>query len=229
MLDKETEEFFNIATPLGSLDALQAQAQEQMSSVCGIPLIVLLGITPTGLNASSEGELRAFYDFIHAVQEANVRPKLKVVLDFLQLNRYGKVAEEINFEFEPLWSLDAKGEAEVNKIKSETFVALADVGAIAPEEIRHAVVADPALPFNGLDPDDVPEIEDDPEEAALIGGKPPGGKAGKGSASADNKEVSGAADEARAAGMAFAASLFHAKRPGRPRGANGKFLKAEAQ
>jgi hypothetical protein len=47
-LDKETEEFFNVSTPLGTLDALQAQSQEQMSSVSGIPLIILLGITPRG-------------------------------------------------------------------------------------------------------------------------------------------------------------------------------------
>jgi hypothetical protein len=30
LLDKETEEFFNVATPLGTLDALQAQTQEHM-------------------------------------------------------------------------------------------------------------------------------------------------------------------------------------------------------
>ena len=53
LVDKETEEFFNVSTPLGTLDHLQAQAQEQLASVSHIPLIVLLGITP------SPGERRA--------------------------------------------------------------------------------------------------------------------------------------------------------------------------
>ena len=56
-LDKDTEEFFNISVPLSGIDALQAQAQEHMCSVTRIPVVKLLGIQPSGLNASSEGEL----------------------------------------------------------------------------------------------------------------------------------------------------------------------------
>ncbi len=56
VLDKDSEDFFNITTPLSTLDKLQAQAQEQMSSVSGIPLVKLLGITPTGLNACLTAE-----------------------------------------------------------------------------------------------------------------------------------------------------------------------------
>jgi hypothetical protein len=47
VLDKETEEFFNVSTPLGTLDALQAQSQRaNVDSASGIPLVILLGITP---------------------------------------------------------------------------------------------------------------------------------------------------------------------------------------
>ncbi|WP_150531532.1 anti-CBASS protein Acb1 family protein, partial [Staphylococcus aureus] len=63
------EEFFNVSTPLGTLDTLQAQTQEHMAAVSGVPLIKLLGISPAGLNASSEGEIRTFYDSIHSFQE----------------------------------------------------------------------------------------------------------------------------------------------------------------
>ena len=50
------EEFFCVATPLGTLDKLQAQAQEQMASICGIPLVKLLGVQPAGLNACLPGD-----------------------------------------------------------------------------------------------------------------------------------------------------------------------------
>ncbi|AQH01672.1 hypothetical protein A9R05_23080 [Burkholderia sp. KK1] len=60
----------NVSAPLGSLDRLQAQSLEHMAAVTGIPLIVMLGITPSGLNATSEGELRTFYAWIEAQQEA---------------------------------------------------------------------------------------------------------------------------------------------------------------
>jgi hypothetical protein len=98
VLDKDTEEFFNVSTPLGTLDALQAQSQEQMSAVSGIPLVVLLGITPKGLNASSEGEIRVFYDFIHAHQEKFFRPTLTKIINLIQLNRWGEIDPEIGFE-----------------------------------------------------------------------------------------------------------------------------------
>ena len=39
-----------------------------MASAVGIPLVVLLGISPSGLNATSEGELQVWAQFIHAAQ-----------------------------------------------------------------------------------------------------------------------------------------------------------------
>lgn len=65
LIDKDAEEFFQFVTSLSGVDALQAQAQEQMASVSSIPLVKLLGITPNGLNASSDGEIRVFYDSCH--------------------------------------------------------------------------------------------------------------------------------------------------------------------
>ena len=44
-----------------------------MCSVSGQPLVKFTGITPNGLNASSDGEIRVFYDDIHAEQEAVFR------------------------------------------------------------------------------------------------------------------------------------------------------------
>ncbi len=196
VLDKETEEFFNISTPLGTLDQLQAQSQEQMSAVSGIPLIVLLGITPHGLNASSEGELRVFYDLIHAMQENLFRDKLKRVIDFIQLHLYGEVDPAIGFEFEPLWSLDEKGEAEVRKIKAETHMIYADGGVVGTDEVRQIEIDDDNSPYNGLDPDDMPDLaQEEADGLGEAGGASSSGGDGS-SGRADNKEVDGAADSA---------------------------------
>jgi Protein of unknown function (DUF1073) len=53
---------------LQDLDWLLAQSQEQISSVSRIPLVKWTGISPSGLNASSEGEIRVYYDLIHSEQ-----------------------------------------------------------------------------------------------------------------------------------------------------------------
>ena len=166
VLDKDTEEFFNVSTPLGSLDQLQAQSLEQLSTVCGIPLVVLLGISPHGLNATGDTELRVFYDMIHAMQESLFRDKLKRIIDFIQLNLFGEIDPAIGFEFEPLWSLDEKGEAEVRKIKAETHQLYVDMGVFGQEEIRNIEIEDDDSPYNALDPDDMPEP---PAEAGVLG------------------------------------------------------------
>nr|WP_025824778.1 anti-CBASS Acb1 family protein [Asaia astilbis] len=54
--DKESEDAKILATPLGGLNELLAQAMEAMASIPGIPLVKLFGIQPTGLNACLVGD-----------------------------------------------------------------------------------------------------------------------------------------------------------------------------
>lgn len=164
MIDSETEEFQNVSAPLGTLDMLQAQAQEHMASVSRIPLVKLLGISPHGLNATAEPELRSFYDTIKSKQEQFFSPNLRRVIAFAQMNIWGKVDPDIEFVYEPLWSLDEKGEAEVKKTEAETGQILIDAGAIRPEEERKRIANDPDTAYHGLNADDVPDLKEEEEE-----------------------------------------------------------------
>ena len=102
MLLDMNEEFVNVSIPLSGLDLLQAQAQEHICSLSRIPQIKLLGLQPAGLNATSEGELRAFEEMIHSYQELFFRPNLETVLNLVQLSLFGEVDPDIGFEFELL-------------------------------------------------------------------------------------------------------------------------------
>jgi len=164
MIDAESEEFQNVAAPLGTLDALQAQAQEHMASVSRIPLIKLLGISPHGMNATAEPELRAFYDTIHAFQNKFFTPNLKRIFAMAQLNIWGRVDPDLSFVYVPLWSMSEKEEAEVRKLDAETGQIHVDSGVIAPEEERARIASDPATRYPGIDPDDVPDLKEEEEE-----------------------------------------------------------------
>jgi phage-related protein (TIGR01555 family) len=168
MLDKETEEFFNVSTPLGTLDHLLAQSQEQMASVAGIPLVKLLGITPSGLNASSDGEIRAFYDFIGSYQQHLFGRHLETVLKIIQLNEFGVIDDEIGFRFEPLWELNETERAAVRKTDVDTAVELINAGVLHPEEERKRLATTEDSLYHGLDVDDVPEPPEDPENPHLL-------------------------------------------------------------
>ncbi len=178
------EDFFNVQTALGSLDALQAQSQEHMASVSRIPLIKLLGISPHGLNATAEPELRAFYDTIHALQEKIFRHPLTTVMHFVMLSLWGEIDPMIKASFEPLIELDEKAEAEVQKIKAETGEKLINEGVIAPKEERKRVAAELGNDYQGLDVDDVPDLKQEEEE----GLRPKGGK-GEGAGEGDDEAL----------------------------------------
>lgn len=159
MIDKDTEEFQNVSVPLGTLDTLQAQAQEHICAVSRIPLVKYTGISPQGLNASSEGEIRAFYDTIHAYQEKFFGPHLWTIFRMLQLNLWGEVDEELTFDFEPLWELDEKTMSDKRYQDAQTDTIYIDKGVLAPEEVRAKIVKDPDQPYGDLDPDEVPETQ----------------------------------------------------------------------
>jgi len=171
VLDKETEEMINLAVPLGTLDALQAQAQEQMASVSQTPLVKLLGITPAGLGQSSDGEIRVFYDTVHALQEHLFTAALKVMLECLQLHLWGKIDPAIGHRWVGLWQLDGAAQAAVDKATADEMGVYIQEGVIGPDEVRRIITSDKNSKFNGLDPDDMPEPPEDDFEEGIGGGE----------------------------------------------------------
>lgn len=169
VVNKDTEDFKNVSVPLAGLHELQSQSQEHMMSVARIPAVKFTGMQPAGLNASSEGELRAWNDTIHATQESFFRPNLTRVFRFAQLSLWGAVDPDLSFEFEPLEELDPREIAEVRKLEAETDDILVNgVAALRPEEVRERVASDPDTPYASLDVEDVPDEPDALEEGERI-------------------------------------------------------------
>lgn len=163
MMDKEQEEFFQFNTPLSGLDALQAQAQEQMASVSNIPLVYLLGITPSGLNASSDGEIKVFGEYIHSMQEAMFTDNLKRVFEVIQLSKFGEIDPDISFEYEPLAQMNPTELAAIRKSDADTDAVLINAGVISPDEARERVASDPANGYHSLELNEVPDGDDNDE------------------------------------------------------------------
>ena len=162
IVDKETEEFFQFNVPLTTLDALQAQAQEHMASVSSTPVVKLLGIQPAGLNASSQGELECWYDWVEAYQEKMFRERLTRVMHFAEMNIWGDVDPEINFVFEGIRSDDPVQEAQTRKLDAETDDVRIASGVISPEEARAKIAGDEASGYAGIDVSAVPVLPADP-------------------------------------------------------------------
>ena len=161
LLSKEEEEFFQFNTPLSGLDALLAQSQEQMAAPSHTPLVKLLGITPSGLNASTEGEIAVYYDHIRAMQENLLRDPLDKLLKLVQLHLFGKVNDNITFDFAPLQQMSETELSTIRKSDTDRDVAYIQAGVVSAEEVRGRLASEPDSGYNGIDVEDVPEIPDD--------------------------------------------------------------------
>ncbi len=154
LLDKDSEEFFQFNAPLSTLDVLQSQSQEQVAAIASIPLVKFWGLSPHGLNASSEGEIRVFYDEIEARQEHLFRPQLEQILKIIQLDLYGEIDPDIGFEFEPLYSMDEVQRSTVRKTDADRDAVLVSIGALSPDDVRARVAADPDSGYDNLEVSD---------------------------------------------------------------------------
>ena len=168
-INKDSEEMQQINTPLTGLDDLQAQAQEQLCSVSHTPVIKLLGLTPKGLNTSTDGEMVAWDDYIAARQTAVLDDPVRAILKLVQLNRFGAVDDGIIHSWKPLRQMDGEARARIVKTTAEAHQIYEQMGAVSGEEVRASLAVDPDGPYRNLDPDDMPEPSEESE-----GGEPTG-------------------------------------------------------
>lgn len=176
ILDMEREDLVQVNTPLSGLHELQAQSQEHMCSVSRMPAIVLTGISPSGLNASSDGEIRIFYDWIAAQQEAFWREPLETILKAVQLSLFGEIDPDIGLAFTPLYQMTPKEESEIRLSDSQADCAYIAAGVVDPSEVRERLARDPNSGYQSLDtsvelvPPVEPAGEEDPAETVAAGG-----------------------------------------------------------
>jgi len=179
-LDMATEEFFQLNTPLSGLDALQAQSQEQMAAVSHTPLVKLLGVTPTGLNASSDGEVRVWYDHVAGYQANTLTALMQTVLRIVQLSLFGNIDESIFFEWEQLHELTELEDAERQKHEAETDAIYIEQQVITPQQVAERLDNDLGSMYSGtLVADTLEETPDDDiqgitEHILKIGNEQPG-------------------------------------------------------
>ena len=168
VLDKDREELEQIAVPLGGLHELQSQALEQLCVVSREPATVLTGITPSGFGNVAEGEVRIWYDYIHAQQEAHWRSPIDKMFKIIQMSMYGEIDPEITFEFVPLYEMTEEQESTIRVNDSIRAGNLIDRGVIDAQEERERLARDPESGYQGIDISKEIAPPDEAEEGANL-------------------------------------------------------------
>lgn len=153
LIDRDSEEFFQFNTPLSTLDALLSQAQEQMSAPSHTPLVKLLGITPSGLNASSDGEIKVYYDYIRTLQENLLREPLEKLLKIAQLHLFGEINENIVINFKPLEQLSDVEKSQIRNTDCTIDSFYIQNGVLDPAEVRAKLANNKDSGYSNIDVD----------------------------------------------------------------------------
>lgn len=137
VLDKDSEDFVQINTPLAGVDALLSQSLQFVVAVNRTNVVKTLGLSPAGFN-TGDSDIKTHNDMIAGLQEKVLREPIQRILQALTLAIWGD-AEPVAFDFNALNEDDERTVAETQKIRADVIAVYADRGIITPEEGREAV------------------------------------------------------------------------------------------
>jgi phage-related protein (TIGR01555 family) len=131
-----------------------------------IPVVVLLGQSPAGLNATGESDTRMWYDTVKNFQGTDLQDTLSPLDEALIRHTLGSVPNGIEYEWDSLWQMSEVEKADIAVKKMTAIKTLSDTALFAPEELRPAVadvIIDdgflPTLDQHMLDEDQMAELQ----------------------------------------------------------------------
>jgi hypothetical protein len=141
LMDKEETYTRNSASVSGLKDLIDALVLG-ISCGSGIPVTVLFGQSPAGLNATGASDLRRYYDKINGMQQQILREPFEKLVRYIMLSKEssfnGKELKDWEIEFPTLWSLDEKEEANRRLAVAQTDAVYLDRGVLTPEEVANS-------------------------------------------------------------------------------------------
>lgn len=134
LVDKDGEDFDRKPVQISGVSDLLEHFEMRLAAAARMPVTLLMGRAPAGLDATGESDMRQWYDSVKSAQINTVEPALVKILDILTMG--GWSADETNkVVWAGLEEPNDKDDAEVDKIEAETFQIYNAVGALSGEQI----------------------------------------------------------------------------------------------
>lgn len=138
LVDSE-EDFERKPTPVDGMPDLLDRLAQQLAAAVDMPVTLLLGRSPAGLNATGESNIRNWYDHVAGEQEDKLRDPLERLIRLLFLApdgpTDGKEPEDWSLVFPALWEPTETEKSEIRMNIANADKAYVDAGILMPEEI----------------------------------------------------------------------------------------------
>lgn len=132
--EQPAEEFKREVFPMTGIPDTLDKLMLRLSASVQIPVTILMGQSPAGMNATGESDFRWFYDRIKAQQTLDLAPKIRrIVQVMMRTKAVQKEAQKVTVKFPSLWSESPKTAAETRKLLIEGDAAAVVGGFLLPE------------------------------------------------------------------------------------------------
>ena len=88
-----------------------------------IPVTKLFGRSPAGLNSTGESDMQNYYDYIDGLRENELRPVIERLLPLMALSALGEIPDDLEIDFPPMQTADAKEQAEITERNTNSILA----------------------------------------------------------------------------------------------------------
>lgn len=161
--DKEREDVSNVQTSLAGATDIVRQSLENVAAINRTPAVKLLGISPSGFNATGESDITNYYDHIQSQQEL-YRHHIERCINVIQLVHYGNIDPTVTFDFEELSAENDNTKATTAATRMQMLLAAQQNQVLSAQEVRDAVRNDKLYALDFLS-----EAAPDEEEHDTLG------------------------------------------------------------
>lgn len=141
-MDAEKERFEYVARSLAGMPETLDRLALRLSAGTGIPVTLLMGQSPAGLNATGASDIRLWYDNVRSQQNQYLTPRIGRVVRLAFLAKdgptQGKEPEDWSISWRPLWQPTEKEQAETRYLTMQTDVGYIDRGVLSPRKVAES-------------------------------------------------------------------------------------------
>lgn len=127
-----------------------------VSGASRTPMTKLFGESPNGLNASGEGDLNNYYDYVRGLQATRLEPALAKLDKVLVRSALGHNVDDFNYEWRSLKKPSPREEADAKRVNADADMQYLDSGIIKASQIMRNLQTKGTYAF---DEEDIQEVE----------------------------------------------------------------------
>lgn len=140
LVDADSESYERVeAGVLGGVPPVLESFALLLAGAVPMPVSVLMGRAPAGLNATGEMDMRSWYDSVQSERTNTLKPRAELLMRMILRAEDGPTAgtepEQWSLEFPSLWQLSPAEEQDIRSKQAQTDVAYVGAGVLTAEEV----------------------------------------------------------------------------------------------